>query len=266
MISSNRRWLGGLAVAVALLPASAEAQTMARSFGELKGILKAEEIVAVIDKAGQETTGKVAEITASSLVLIIPEKSRGLEIYTGGVTRTFAEDNVAAIMRSDRSGNRTRIYLAPLVATFSGLATVLGPGTTVIVTDTMGRRVKGPLTALDPDSLSLVTEGRLQRLARPDIWEVRQRIPDSKANGALYGAMVGTGVALWDQFRDISEPLSAPIWALTVGVGSAVGAGIDALANTGSQVLYRSPQQARRLTIAPFVERNQQGVLVSVRF
>lgn len=58
-------------------------------------------------------------------------------------------------MRVDLAGNRTQIYQSPRVATFSDLATVLGRGTTIIVTDTSGRKVQGELTALSSEALSV---------------------------------------------------------------------------------------------------------------
>ena len=61
MIRLNRRWLGGFAVAVTLFPGAPRAQTTARSFDELQGILKADEIVGVIDNACNQTVSKFAE-------------------------------------------------------------------------------------------------------------------------------------------------------------------------------------------------------------
>lgn len=109
MISPNRRWLGGFVVVVALWPSLAPAQSMARSFEELQGILKAEEIVVVIDKTGQGTRGRVAEVSPSSLVLVLVEQAPGGLERTTNVKRTFAKDDVAEIVRSGRSETRTPI-------------------------------------------------------------------------------------------------------------------------------------------------------------
>jgi hypothetical protein len=64
----------------------------------------------------------------------------------------------------------------------------------VIVIDMRGRRVKGVLTAVDKDSVSLATDGRTQTFARSDVSTVR--VADGFGNGALIGAGAGLGTAL----------------------------------------------------------------------
>ena len=96
MINPSKRRLGGFVLAIALLPAIARSQSIARSFEELQELLRAEQIVVVIDRAGQETRGMAVEISASSLVLLVPEKtSSGLAYTSTGAKRTFDEDAVA---------------------------------------------------------------------------------------------------------------------------------------------------------------------------
>lgn len=90
MISPNRRRLGGLVLAVALVPNAASAQTVARSFDELQRTLKVGQTVFVTDESGRQTQGKVADVSASSLVILTPE------------TRTFVEGAVTEIRRTDR--------------------------------------------------------------------------------------------------------------------------------------------------------------------
>jgi hypothetical protein len=65
---------------------------------------------------------------------------------------------------------------------------------TVIVIDMRGRRVKGVLTAVDKDSVSLATDGRTQTFARSEVSTVR--VADGFGNGALIGAGAGLGTAL----------------------------------------------------------------------
>lgn len=90
MISPNRRRLGGLVLAVAIVPNAASAQTVARSFDELQRTLKVGQTVFVTDKSGRQTKGEVADVSASSLVILTPD------------TRTFVEGGVAEIRRTDR--------------------------------------------------------------------------------------------------------------------------------------------------------------------
>ena len=139
----------------------------------------------------------------------------------------------------------------------------------VIVTDTGGRRIKGPLLAVDEDSLSLATDGRAQTLARPDVRTVR--VADGLGNGALIGTGAGLGAALGilaivrsgDGYVLPSAKVGAPL--LLSGIGALVGVLVDR-AHEGGRVLYVSPGQTSGLVVSPLVGKDRQGVLVSVSF
>jgi hypothetical protein len=77
MIGLNRCWLGGFAVAVTLFPGGVRAQTPARSFDELQGILKAAEIVVVIDNGAHETPRTFAESLYVSSAQAAPQGTTG---------------------------------------------------------------------------------------------------------------------------------------------------------------------------------------------
>src|SRR5258706_4113254 len=159
------------------VPRPAAAQTAANSFEELRKVLKRGQTVIVTGASGEQTKGKVADVSRSSLVVRIPE------------ARTFAEGTVTEI-----------------------------------------------------------------------------RVTDPVSNGALIGAAIGTGLAMWDYLIDPSEPGNAVVFTVAIGLGTAVGAGIDALVNRGGKVVYASPRQTRRLTNSSVIRTDRQGVLVSVRF
>jgi hypothetical protein len=94
------------------------------------------------------------------------------------------------------------------------------------------------------------------------------RVTDPLWNGALIGAAIGTGLATWDYFIDPSEPGNAVVFTVAIGLGTAIGAGIDALMNKGGEVLFGPSRQTRRLMISPVLVlgKDRQGALVSVRF
>jgi len=177
MLSLNRHMWSTLAVLLILTPGRAPAQTVANSFEELRQVLKKGQAVAVTDASGQRIKGKVADVSPSSLVILIPE------------ARTFTEGSITEIRRTD------------------------------------------------------------------SVW-----------NGALIGAAIGTGLAMWDYFIDPSEPGNAVVFTEAIGLGTAIGAGVDALVNRGGKVLYAAPRQTRRFVISPVVGKHRQGALVSVRF
>ena len=140
---------------------------------------------------------------------------------------------------------------------------------TIIVIDTSGRRVKGALTAIDQDSLSLATGGRTQTFARSEVSTVR--VADSLGNGALIGAGTGLAAALGilaivgsgDGYVLPSAKMGAPL--LLSGIGVFLGALIDR-GHEGGRVLYVSPVQTSGLVVSPLLGTDRQGVLVSIRF
>ena len=147
---------------------------------------------------------------------------------------------------------------------FEELRLSLKNGQTIVVTDTNGQRTKGKVrdVSTSPPSLAIVGPTPLTFPAG-SIAEVR--ITDSLLNGALIGAGIGTGLAVWDYLIDPSEPGDGAVFAVAIDLGTAIGAGLDALVD-GRRVLYRSGHQKRSLRIAPIHARNRRGGQVAVRF
>jgi hypothetical protein len=151
------------------------------------------------------------------------------------------------------------------ITTFEDLQRTLKRDQTVVVVDDAGLRIRGKVQELSPSSLIILTKGAGRRtFVESTVAEVRR--PDSVANGALMGAGVGAGLALWDYLIDPSEPGNGVITVVSVGLGAAIGAGIDALINKSGKVLYRSPRHAVNLGVTPLLQRHRQGVSLSVRF
>jgi hypothetical protein len=147
---------------------------------------------------------------------------------------------------------------------FEALRQVLKKGQTVVVTDASGQRTKGKVAGVSPSSLVvLIPEAR--SFPEGTVTEIRAAT-DPLSNGALIGAVIGTGLAMWDYLIDPSEPGNAAVFTVAIGVGTAVGAGIDALVNGGEKLLYAPPRRTRRLMIAPVLGKDRQGARVSVRF
>ena len=82
----------------------------------------------------------------------------------------------------------------------------------------------------------------------------------------LVGAAIGTGLAVWDYMIDPSEPGNAVIFGVAIGLGTAIGAGIDALRTKGGKLLYASSRQSAEVQVLPLLDNNRQGVLVCIRF
>jgi hypothetical protein len=150
------------------------------------------------------------------------------------------------------------------VATFEELRQVLKPGQTVLVIDSSGEQIKGRVAQLPPSPSSFVLLAPKARTF-PEGTVTEIRATDSLLNGTLIGGGIGMALATWDYLIDPSEPGNAAIFAVAIGGGTAIGAGIDRVIASG-RVLYRSGPQRPSLRISPFAHRHCQGVLVSVRF
>ena len=150
-----------------------------------------------------------------------------------------------------------------VASSFEELRQVLKKGQTVVVTDASGQQVRGKVGDLSPSSLTvLIPEART--FGEGAVAEVRR--PHSWKKGALIGAGVGAGLAIWDYSIDPSEPGNAAVTAVAVGLGTAIGAGIDALVGKEGKLLYRPRQRTFSLAISPLARRDRQGVLMSLRF
>jgi hypothetical protein len=140
---------------------------------------------------------------------------------------------------------------------FEELQAILKVGQTVVITDDGGRQTKGRLTDLSP-SVLVVSTPNTRTFAEGTVAEIRS--PDSLSNGVLIGAAIGAGFATWDYLIDPSEPGNAAIFAVAIGLGTAIGAGIDAL-HKGGKVLYVSPQLMPGLELSSFRGNQPEGAL-----
>jgi hypothetical protein len=152
-----------------------------------------------------------------------------------------------------------------VAGSFEELRQILKNGQMVVVTDASGHRTKGKVRDLSttptPGSVVLLVPDA-RTFAESAVSEIRAA--DSPATGALIGGGVGFGLALWDYLIDPSEPDNAAIFAVAIGLGAAIGLGIDALID--GKVLYRPRQPRVSVGIAPLIARDRRGVAVSVRF
>jgi hypothetical protein len=109
MTNSSLRRVSWWAIALALVPATAAGQPIARSFADLQTMVKVGETVLVRDQRGREAKVKIAAISASSLSVLKREKTRdnhGFERATWTAKQLLSEGDVQRIRRS--GGNATK--------------------------------------------------------------------------------------------------------------------------------------------------------------
>lgn len=150
--------------------------------------------------------------------------------------------------------------------TFDALQGAVKANDLVVVTDETGRKTKGRIVDVSGASLGVSAATRsgapeTRRFAEGTVSEIRAA--DPLWNGALIGAGAGIGLATWDYLIDPSEPGNAVVFTVAIGLGTAIGAGLDGLVH---KVLYLRPRQATSMSVLPLVGNRRQGVVVSVRF
>lgn len=157
---------------------------------------------------------------------------------------------------------------APGWSRLSGLAV----GKKIVVTLKTGETRTGEVRRVTADGVTIAVRAKTgPAQAREETVPASQismvlTAGDSIWNGALIGAGVGMGLATWDYYIDPSEPGNAAIFAVAIGLGTAIGAGIDALINRRGTLLYRSPRETAAVAVSPILGTDRQGVLVAVRF
>ncbi len=182
-----------------------------------------------------------------------------------------------SLKRHIRSALAALIILVPgsapaqtIATSFEELSHILKKDQKVVVIDANGRETRGKVVRSLPTSLVLLEGERLtapRSLAEETISEIRRL--NSRMNGALIGLGVGlgAGVAIISAMCADGPGCgpSAQVGVLTAGLGAAIGVGIDSLVNKDGRVVFRSPQKATRLILSPFLGKDRQGFLLSVR-
>lgn len=164
---------------------------------------------------------------------------------------------------------------AQTAASFDELPRVLSPGDVVTVVDNSGESHVGRIIDLSPSALSLETTGVLHDLRSADVSTIRQRRPDPLRNGALIGLTVGiipgfflsSGAVGFASDRGGSPGGAAAVAAVfSLGLGAALGAGVDALIQDSYVIYERRGGSRKRLAVSPLVSAERRGVAVSLSF
>lgn len=156
---------------------------------------------------------------------------------------------------------------AQTASSFEQLVLLVGSNDRVTVTDSAGLEQTGSIVDLSPSALTLQTNGGRRDFRAGSVRTISWLRPDPLRQGALIGLAAGaaTAVALFFPHGDWSGTGKAVFLALFAGGGMGMGAGVDAMIPT-RQVIFRSPTAARRVTVAPVLTSNRQGVAVSIGF
>jgi hypothetical protein len=264
MTMAGRALLGATLMA-ALLPPSSEAQPVARTFAELRTVLKPTEYVIVVDRAARETWGKVTSVTDETLT-VAPMLKTENRIETTGDRRPFPEERVAAVFRSDATGARG----AGVYPVSWARVEAVPDGTELTVVLASGERRKVRAAGLTADGLRVRTaSGGQEMFGRSDVLRVeRHGVNDPVGNGIAIGALAGAA-ACWGLVAasyagctgSCEAPAPGPIYAIAIGMGAGVGALVGWVADRthkGTESIFP--------TVVTFVTRDRKGIALSIRF
>jgi hypothetical protein len=159
-----------------------------------------------------------------------------------------------------------------IAGNFDQLRVLVKPGDSLTVTDEAGKEFKGRLLELSSTSLAVLTGNQRRELTVQDIQRITRPQHGDVGAGAMWGTAVGAG------FGVLVIAMNSPsgscydcaqlmlLSGLTFGgVGAGLGAA-SAAATTHQQLVFNKTGTPLKLTVAPFVSRERQGVLASLRF
>jgi hypothetical protein len=161
-----------------------------------------------------------------------------------------------------------RVDAQDIAATsFDQLRLLVRLGDTVSVTDASGHQIKGKLASLTDTSLSLAGDSR--NFVERDVESVSRHDHAHLRTGALWGFGVGAGLGVLAGAAVCEYTCNPAVYTagalLYGGLGAGVGVGISAMIPT-EQLIFRSRSSTTRLTVAPMLSPNRQGLSVSLRF
>lgn len=166
---------------------------------------------------------------------------------------------------------------AQQVSSFEQLQLLVKPGDKVtVISPTTLKSTVGKIKDLSPSALKLTSGGVDHTFSQQDVLEIRQRRPDSLANGAKWGALIaGGGTSLvfiigcsigGCASEDI--PFFVAAGLVYTGIGAGLGVGIDALI-VSRQPIYRNPIRTvsgSGFHVAPVLSNRRKGVALSLTF
>ncbi len=142
-------------------------------------------------------------------------------------------------------------------------------GDVVIVTDTAGATIKGPLAAVSSDTVEVRIKADVRRVPAAEVRRIQWQRRDSSLTGVLIGAAIGAVPGIYWLVADPNEctGLCPEEYAL-IAAGAAIGGLVDR-AVTRKVTVYstQSPRGAGiSVAIAPLVGPHRKGVRVGLRF
>jgi hypothetical protein len=165
-------------------------------------------------------------------------------------------------------GGVTPALAQELAGSFDQLRVLVKAGDVLTITDSSGQESRGRLLRLAGTSLEIDVDGTPQMWSQDRVRTIRQRHPDSLANGAKIGFGIGAGFGALAGFAvagDLGSRGAIPAIVIVYGaMGAGIGVGVDGLLSTNRLVFSRPNSPSARLSAAPIVGSGRRGVRLTV--
>jgi hypothetical protein len=161
-----------------------------------------------------------------------------------------------------------------VAASFDELRFKVKAGDTVYVTDDSGKsEQEARILDLSASSLAVSIGSVRHDLVESNVKRIRQRLPDTKKNGALIGFLVGAAGSTAGAKALESPPGSCSGGCVAVnvlyggGLGALVGLGIDALTQGRKDIYVRGARRSSQdVNVRPSVTSQAKELNISLRF
>jgi hypothetical protein len=161
-----------------------------------------------------------------------------------------------------------------VAGSFDELRFKVKAGETVYITEDSGKsEQEARILDLSASSLAVSIGGVRRDLVESNVTRIRQRLPDSRMNGALIGFLVGAAASTAGAkaLESPSGSCAAGCVAANVlyggGLGALVGLGIDALIQGREDIYVKGAgRSSPGIVVRPSVTSQGKGVDISLRF
>ena len=169
---------------------------------------------------------------------------------------------------------RSQANAQEVAARFDELRFKVKAGDTVYITEASGKsEQKARVLDLSASSVAVSIGGVRRDLFESDVSRIRQRLPDSRKNGALIGFLVGAvattalGKALESPPGSCTGGCIAGNALFSGGLGALAGLGLDALIQGKKDIYVKgASRSSQNVAVRPSVTSQTKRLDISLRF
>jgi hypothetical protein len=160
-----------------------------------------------------------------------------------------------------------------IAGNFDQLRVLVKSSDSIGVRDTQGQEVRGRLLDLSAGSIAILSDGVRREFAASDVDTITASRHGNLATGAKWG--LGTGAGLGALLMLTNMPhgrcydcgvFFAVVTSELAGIGAGIGVGVSALTTSQRVIFARSGEHRTTLSLAPVVDRDRKGIMLTARW